>query len=243
MKSLLSSAAWPAVLIACVPLIAAAQIENPLQEVTFSVTVQNAVSGQYLVYLPDGYEDGEAWPLVVFLHGAGERGYDLEKVKIHGPAKRIEAGHRFPFILVAPQNPPDDWWTKDLLDGVMADVLDKYAVDRSRIYLTGLSMGGYGTWEYAIRHPDLFAAIAPICGGGNLRTVCRIKDVPVWTFHGALDTVIPISESIQMVNALRTCGGDVTFTVYPNAGHDSWTETYASEEFYEWLLSHQRKSR
>ncbi len=195
----------------------------------------------YLLYLPKGYHETEQkWPLMLFLHGAGERGNDLELVKKHGPAKLVEQGKDFPFIIVSPQCPSGQWWTEktDTLMALLDDIESKYAVDTSRVYLTGLSMGGFGTWTLACRHPERFAAIAPICGGGDWYLADRLKDVPVWAFHGAKDTVVPIALSETMVQAVERAGGSAKLTVYPEANHDSWTATYDNPELYEWLLSH-----
>lgn len=195
----------------------------------------------YLLYLPKGYHETEQeWPLMLFLHGAGERGNDLELVKKHGPAKLVEQGKDFPFIIVSPQCPSGQWWTEktDALMALLDDIESKYAVDTSRVYLTGLSMGGFGTWTLACRHPERFAAIAPICGGGDWYLADRLKDVPVWAFHGAKDTVVPIALSETMVQAVERAGGSAKLTVYPEANHDSWTATYDNPELYEWLLSH-----
>ena len=121
------------------------------------------------------------------------------------------------------------------------DVLARHkAADPDRVYLTGLSMGGFGTWETATEYPERFAAIAPICGGGRPYTAARLKKLPTWVFHGEKDPVVPIKRSEEMVDALKKAGGDVKFTRYPEAGHDSWTETYNNPELYEWFLKHQR---
>jgi predicted peptidase len=203
----------------------------------------------YLLFLPEEHQarPGERWPLILFLHGAGERGDDLELIKVHGIPKIVEQRRDFPFIAVSPQCPDGSWWWRELdaLTGLLDEVLSTLAVDTERIYLTGMSMGGYGTWHLAARHPDRFAALAPICGGGLPydgfpERVCVLKDVPVWAFHGAQDPVVPLQESETMVEALRACGGDVRFTVYPDAEHDSWTQTYETPELYTWFLSHSR---
>ncbi|RLI02892.1 phospholipase [Candidatus Bathyarchaeota archaeon] len=196
---------------------------------------------KYLLYLPDGYSDEEKYPLLVFLHGAGERGDDLELVKIHGPPKLIEAGHDFPFIIVSPQVPLDEWWSPDTVVWLTKEIMDNYSVDTERVYLTGLSMGGFGTWRTATKYPEMYAAIAPICGGGDPSKAHLIKDVPVWVFHGAKDDVVPIKRSEEMYDALKEYG-NIEFTVYPEANHDSWTKTYENPKLYEWLLSHKRKS-
>ncbi|HEX5444020.1 MAG TPA: prolyl oligopeptidase family serine peptidase, partial [Pirellulales bacterium] len=190
-----------------------------------------------------GYGEGDKkWPLILFLHGSGESGDDLNKVKIHGPPKIVETKHDFPFIVVSPQSSRRGW-NVDALKGLLDEVLADYRVDRNRVYLTGLSMGGFGTWSLAAAYPDTFAAIAPICGGGNPSEAKRLKDLPIWVFHGAKDPAVPLQRSQDMVDALKAAGADeknLKFTVYPDAGHDSWTETYNNPELYKWLLSHQR---
>ncbi|MGB9597984.1 MAG: prolyl oligopeptidase family serine peptidase, partial [Candidatus Poribacteria bacterium] len=128
------------------------------------------------------------------------------------------------------------------LNALLNDIIRKYSVDKNRIYLTGLSMGGFATWSFAIAHPERFAAIVPICGGGDPEKVSAIKDIPVWVFHGAKDNVVKLEQSERMVNALKQVGGNVKFTVYPDAEHDSWTATYDNPELYEWLLQ-QSKSK
>ncbi len=195
----------------------------------------------YLLYLPEGYgEKDRKWPLMLFLHGAGERGDNLELVKIHGPAKRIEQGKSYPFIVVSPQCPAGQWWTEktETLMALLDEIESKYAVDPDRIYVTGLSMGGFGTWTLATRHPERFAAIAPICGGGDWYLADRLKNVPVWAFHGAQDSVVPLVLSETMVQAVERAGGNAKLTVYPEANHDSWTATYDNPELYDWFLSH-----
>jgi len=206
----------------------------------------------YLLYLPKGYEQNGAkpWPLMLFLHGAGERGNEVWKVAVHGPPKQVTNGMDLPFIIVAPQCPSGQRWSNEVLIGLLDDVCAKYKVDQTRLYLTGLSMGGYGTWNLGLSYPSRFAAIAPICGGGEMITVLlsgidrqqALKTLGVWAFHGAKDNVVPLAESERMVEGLKRVGHpSVKLTVYPEAQHDSWTETYKNPEFYQWLLSHQRK--
>lgn len=196
----------------------------------------------YLLYLPPDYEQKDSWPLLVFLHGAGERGSDLNRVKAHGPAKLVEQGRDFPFVIVSPQCPEGQWWPilgREVL-ALIDEMLERYKIDPDRVYLTGLSMGGYGTWAIASAWPERFAAIVPICGGGRPFTAANLKKVPVWAFHGAKDPVVPLSESQQMVEAVNRAGGKAKLTVYPDAEHDSWTQTYDNPELYQWLLSHRR---
>lgn len=195
---------------------------------------------QYLLYLPKDYDQQASWPLLLFLHGAGERGDDLNQVKTHGPPKLIEAGQEFPFIVVSPQCPRNRQWEPFTLAALLDDITEKYHVDQDRIYVTGLSMGGFGTWSLFAHQPSRFAALVPICGGGEPIIAKLFKPIPTWVFHGAKDNVVPLRRSEVMVDALRQAGGDVQFTVYPDAGHDSWTETYANPALYEWLLQQKR---
>ena len=199
-----------------------------------------AASGQAVVSVPDGYdaEPDRLWPLLVFLHGAGERGDSLETVGIHGPLKERRNGRDLPFVIVAPQVPSGQRWTVGRVAAALDAALASHRIDTTRVYLTGLSMGGFGTWEAIERMPNRWAAAVPICGGGNYIGLGQARGVPVWAFHGALDPVVPLAASEVMVEALRQAGGDVRLTVYPEAGHDSWTETYANPEVYDWLLSH-----
>ncbi len=220
------------------------------KEFEFKKTQETKVN--YLLYLPKGYEPGgtKPWPLMLFLHGAGERGNDVWKVAVHGPPKQATNGMDLPFIIVAPQCPSGQRWSNDVLLALLDEVCARHKVDQTRLYLTGLSMGGYGTWNLGLSYPARFAAIAPICGGGEMITVLlsgmdkqqALKSLGVWAFHGAKDNVVPLAESERMVEGLKRVGhATVKLTVYPEAQHDSWSETYKNPEFYQWLLSHQRK--
>jgi len=213
---------------------------------TFDTQITKTVHLSYLLYLPKNYgaNPAEKWPFILFLHGRGESGNDLELVKKHGVAKIVEKRDDFPFVVVSPQCPNEDWWPDiaDSLDALLDDVLPRYSIDLQRVYLTGLSMGGYGTWRLAALRPDRFAAIAPICGGGDTHWALRLKDIPVWVFHGADDEVVPLSESERMVRALKAAGGNVRFTVYPGVQHDSWTQTYENPELFDWLLQQRKPS-
>jgi predicted peptidase len=198
---------------------------------------------KYLIYLPKDYDAKEAWPLVLFLHGAGERGDDLEKVKIHGPPKLVAAGKEFPFVLVSPQCPKDMWWEPIELAALLDEIGEKYKIDPDRVYATGLSMGGFGSWRLASYAPDRLAAIAPICGGSETYFAKRFKHVPVWAFHGAKDTVVPLERSQRMIDALTKEGAEPKFTIYPEAAHDSWTAAYDDPALYEWLLAQKRGAK
>ncbi|MFH1567515.1 MAG: dienelactone hydrolase family protein [Gemmatimonadota bacterium] len=201
---------------------------------------------KYLVFLPPEYGAGErSWPVILFLHGAAQRGSNLEAVKKTGLPLILERQAEFPAIVVAPQCPAGlRWTTPAVLDGLLG-VLDEvgrsYAVDADRVYVTGLSLGGFGTWGLAMREPGRFAAIAPICGGAQPSRACLLKDTPVWIYHGARDTGVPAHRAKAMYAALEACGADVHFTLYPQAGHDAWTPAYSDPEFYTWLFGHARR--
>lgn len=218
----------------------------------FSVERKQVFAANYFLHLPPGYgaDTTKRWPLILFLHGAGERGTNLQIVAKHGPPKIDLAKNEF--ITVAPQCSDGQIWSNDLLLALLDEIESKYAVDTNRVYLTGLSMGGFGTWNLGLSHPKRFAAIAPICGGGqtiqitlaqyfDAKTLASYKSMGVWAFHGGKDTTVAPDESEHMVNALKKVGvKEVKLTVYPEAGHDSWTQTYANPELYEWFLKHSR---
>lgn len=217
-----------------------ASVADPQTRCNLDVAVP--VRLKYLLYLPADYDRQASWPLVLFLHGAGERGDNLEQVKKHGPPKLIAAGKTFPFIVVSPQCPQHRWWEPFELRTLLDEIVKKYKIDQDRVYVTGLSMGGFGTWSLAAYAPERMAAIVPICGGGEPFTARILYGIPVWVFHGAKDTVVPLERSEEMVEALKKSRGNVKFTVYPEAGHDSWTETYANPKLYEWLLRQKRNA-
>jgi predicted peptidase len=239
-------------LVLLIPMKAKAQSAKPaLTEESLKYETKRSGAIRYLLSLPREYDakGGKHWPLMLFLHGAGERGTNLQRVAIHGPPKLVKAGTNFPFILVAPQCPEGRRWESESLLQLLNHIAKNYAVDERRVYLTGLSMGGYGTWKLGVTHPEKFAALVPICGGGETIDVllagreqgAALKTLGVWAFHGAKDPVVPLDESQRMVNALKRAGvEEVKLTVYPEAQHDSWTETYANPALYEWLLQHQR---
>jgi predicted peptidase len=158
----------------------------------------------------------------------------------------VEQQPDYPFVVLSPQCPSDSYWENELdkLDALFDEVLDTYAIDPDRIYLTGLSMGGYGAWHYALKHPERFAAVVPIAGGyihGSdevPQKLCDLKDVPIWVFHGAADDVVLPRQSEVLVEALQACPANVRFTLYPEASHDqSWKLAYADLELYDWLLA------
>lgn len=229
----------------------------------------------YLLFLPEDYgrNRSERWPLILFLHGSGERGStveELERLKVHGLPRIIAeqpglSALTTRFIVLSPQCPSWYWTSQfDALDALLDDIQATYAVDPKRIYLTGLSMGGFGSWQYALEHPRRFAAIVPIAGGYQYyvetvylgggqseidlaidgsppENICDLKNVPAWVFHGEKDIGIPHEKTADvLVDALQACGGKVRYTLYPDAGHDAWTETYSDPALYTWLLAQQR---
>ena len=215
----------------------------PQQAKTFEGKITVTAKLDYLLSLPAEYgKSKKPWPLVLFLHGSGESGSDLAKVKVHGPPKIVEAKGPFPFILVSPQS-PGRGWNPDTLNALVDSIIKQYRVDKKRVYVTGLSMGGYGTWALGAAYPEKFAALAPICGGGNPADAAKLAQIPIWVFHGAKDSTVPLKRSEEMVEALKAAGGNPKLTVYPDASHDSWTATYDNPEFYEWLLAQKRGGR
>ena len=217
----------------------------PQTEQLFKGQAAQDVSLKYLLYLPPDYESRDNWPLIVFLHGYGERGDNLEILRNLGPPKNIEAGEDYPFIIASPQCPDSTTWPAQVaeLNALLDNLVDDYAVDTSRIYLTGLSMGGFGVLAWAAKSPERFAAIAPVCGGGDWWMPLALTDLPIWMFHGDADPVVSVERSEFIVNRVRELGGSVKFTVYPGVGHDSWTETYNNPALYEWFLNHPLKDQ
>ena len=223
-----------------------------LSALILSYSVQSQQSAEkytrqtdYLLGLPDGYagDTTQKWPLLIFLHGSGERGSDIEKVKINGVPKLLAKGKKLPFIVVSPQAKEDeDGWETDHLFHLLQYIKTAYRVDPDRIYLTGLSMGGFGTWALALNHPEEFAAIIPVCGGGDTSKAWRLRNTAVWCFHGALDNVVPLAKDEQMINALRKYNPRVQFTVYPDMYHNSWERAYENDSIYSWLLSQKKFS-
>jgi predicted peptidase len=197
----------------------------------------------YLLWLPGDYkkEKNKTYPLLIFLHGSGERGDSLDLVKMHGPPSFVESRSDFPFITVSPQCPKGTWWIAEDLQVMLEQLMAKYRIDPERIYLTGLSMGGFGTWTWASKYPDQFAAIAPVCGGGDIQFADELKNTPVWAFHGDADPVVPVKRTIEMVEAVNANGGAARMTIYPGVGHGSWIDAYQNEQLYTWLLEHKRE--
>jgi predicted peptidase len=222
------------------------------KKLKFRTRVTRKISLNYLLYLPKDYKPAgeKLWPLMLFLHRAGERGANLTLVTKHGPPKLAAQKKEFPFIIVSPQCPLEQTWNDEALLALLDHVIARFKVDARRIYLTGLSMGGYGTWSLGMKHPERFAAIVPVCGGGNAGDILLVsrnkkhalQTLAVWAFHGAKDDVVPLAESKVMFVALKKAGcKKVKLAVYPDTGHDSYTKTYNNPKLYEWLLKHRRK--
>lgn len=197
----------------------------------------------YRIYFPESYqkEPEKKWPLILFLHGAGERGNRLELLKRQGLPKMLETRKDFPFVVAYPQCPAGSYWRVPLLNEWLQKLLlELDNIDPARIYLTGISMGGYGTWHWAASNPEKFAAIIPVCGGGEPASARQLLQMPVWAFHGAKDDIVPLGETLSMTRAIEAAGGKVKLTVYPDLFHDSWTVTYQNPLIYDWLLEHKK---
>ena len=194
---------------------------------------------QYLIRYPDGYVQGEKYPVILFLHGAGTRGNDLNLLQ-NNLFFSLTAQHTdFPFITVAPLCHGETWFDHfETLHRFIQFLYTQPFADIQRFYMMGASMGGYATWQLAISHPEFFAAIAPVCGGGMYWDAARLINVPIWAFHGAKDPTVFLEESEKMVNAVNARGGNAKLTVYPENLHDAWTDTYSNPEVFTWLLSH-----
>lgn len=196
----------------------------------------------YQLYLPEGYNNDTLtrWPLMLFLHGSGESGNDINKVKMHGPPKLVDNGRKFPFIIVSPQSLVPNGWDVETLYQLLQHIKNKYRVNEKKVYSTGLSMGGFGTWALAMKYPDEFAAIAPICGGGDTSNAWKLRNIPVWCFHGAKDDVVPPIGSENMVKAAKRFNNNIRLTLYPEANHNSWDVTYNNDSLYSWLLAQKK---
>lgn len=215
----------------------------PQQSCLFEQEIQltKHIKLPYLLHLPLIHpESNGKLPVILFLHGRDQRGEDLELLKIRGIPKLVEEQPDFPFIVISPQCPSYYIWPS-VFDGILAildEVVRTQQADVTRIYLTGLSMGGYAVWDLAMEYPERFAAIAPVCGAGSEERVPLLRNVPVWAFHGSQDDIVPVNEAEAIIHTLQACGGTAKLTLYPDGGHDAWTETYSNVELYNWFLEH-----
>ena len=211
--------------------------------------IKNVRTVNFLFYLPESYgKDREKkWSLILFLHGMGERGDDLELLKKHPLPKILDEQNDFPCIVVSPQLPLDKSLWDDFIDPLkelLDQIQSKYSVDTRRVYLTGLSMGGAGTWNFALRYPHYFAAIVPIAGAYKFRSkeipdnLCDLKELPIWAFHGGKDEAVQAWQTEILVDALKACGSNIRYSLYPEADHpQSWIQAYADPELYKWLFA------
>lgn len=200
---------------------------------------------KYVQYLPKDFDENQKYPLVMFLHGAGERGDDLDLASCHGFMKHVrEEGKEYPFIYVAPQCPSGKYWgcyTESLL-AFLEHICNSLPVDRERVYLTGLSMGGTGTFMLTMAAPERFAAIAPICGSGIVWNAGALRNIPVMMYHGDCDSVVPVSESVTMLTKIHQCGGQAELKILYGVGHNAWDVAYDGDELVEWFLSHKKSA-
>tara|TARA_B100001250_G_scaffold198750_1_gene170492 strand:- start:163 stop:879 length:717 start_codon:yes stop_codon:yes gene_type:complete len=220
--------------------------EKP-QKITnsFATTLRLEVSLNYNLYFPKDYQySANNYPLVLFLHGAGDRGDNLNMVEAHGIPKIIMEGENFPFVTLAPQCPKFQYWPEPVnvatLIQLVEAITEKYRIDKNRVYATGLSMGGYGTLSIAKERPDLFAGIISVCGGLDTTNIEKLKDMPIWLFHGSEDKVVPPENSKIIYEALKNINSNIYMTIYPNVNHNSWDITYSNQEIYKWLMKHKK---
>jgi len=204
---------------------------------------ENHHNFSYVKYLPKDFDETKEYPLVIFLHGAGERGDDLDIAMRYGYMKHVrESGREYPFIFVAPQCPYEKYWgcfTESLI-AFVDDMIASLPVDKKRVYLTGLSMGGTGTWMLAMACPEKFAAIAPICGSGIYWNAIAVKDLPIMMYHGDCDAIVPVMESVNMLTAVNKLGGNAKLEICNGVAHNAWDYAYEGDTLYNWLLSHKK---
>lgn len=211
-----------------------------IQDELKAVTIENL---QYYLYYPEDYFDSDKdFALLLFLHGGGESGRDINEIKKNGPPKMLAEGKQFPFLVLAPQNPhAKKWWNTEAVVQLLDSVVNTNRVDKNRIYLTGLSRGGSASWELATQYPEKFAAMAVVCGMTPLPYAHWIdRDLPIWVFHGEADQVIGVEESDKMVEKLRNIGQDVRYTRYKGVGHNAWSRAYTTDSLYTWFIKQKR---
>jgi predicted peptidase len=220
---------------------------------------ENGKTLPYRLMKPDHYDPKMKYPLVLFLHGAGERGTDNEKQLVHGVPEFAKAENRkkYPCFLIAPQCPAKEGWSDFMSKKAVASkgpsepgrlavelvkaIQKEFSIDPDRLYITGLSMGGFGTWDIICRNPDMFAAAVPICGGGDESQAEKIAKMPIWVFHGAKDPIVKPERSREMVDALKKAGGNPKYTEYPGVAHNSWEKAYKDHEMFKWLFEQKKR--
>lgn len=230
------------------PVLVAAEKPLPGTQVEQSLKLKSGASIPYLIYLPEEF-DAQApkkWPVILFLHGRGESRGPLSIVAKWGPPRMAARGDDLPYIIISPQCPADQRWTSpEQMEGVLTlleHITKNFPADTSRIYLTGLSMGGYGCWKHAAVNGKLFAAVAPICGAGNPEDGAKLKHLPVWAFHGTEDGAVPHQRSVEMIEAINKAGGrKARFTSLKHVGHNSWSAAYATPELFGWFDRNRRQ--
>lgn len=194
---------------------------------------------QYLIRYPDDYVEGEKYPVLFYFHGSGTRGNEIEKIKNNPFFGYAYAHKEFSFITIAPQCNKNTWFDHfETAKELIGEITKESFADLNRIYITGLSMGGYACWQLAMSLPEVFAAAIPVCGGGMYWNASRLKNMPIWAFHGALDTTVFPEESRKMVNAVNAKGGNARLTIFDDVAHASWTPAYTNPETFRWLFSH-----
>ena len=198
---------------------------------------------EFLLYLPEDYDPDKKFPFMLFLHGRGESNGPLAIVKKWGPPRIVDEGKSMPYIIASPQCPRTSFWSQageqEKLVKLLEHLEKSYPIDAGRIYLTGLSMGGFGSWTLAATHPDKFAAVVPICGRGNVADAEKLKTVPIWAWHGLSDNVVKPAGTEDMVNAIREAGGtSIRYTSLEEIGHNSWSSAYGTPDLYTWLNKH-----
>jgi predicted peptidase len=202
--------------------------------------IKRQVTANYLLYLPRDYGEKEKWPIILYLHGGKGRGDDLSLLDWYPLPKMLSKNDSYPFMALIPQCPAGEMWTDtELLKALLDDVVAKYKVDSNRIYLVGYSMGGTGAWYLAYKHPEIFAAVAPMSGNTNPWWASRLKDIPIWAFHGKKDDRIPESETEEMAEAIKKEGGNIKISIDPERGH-SPPSTAEHEELFKWLLNQKK---
>lgn len=195
----------------------------------------------YALHIPANTKEKK--PLLIFLHGSGEKGTDIEKVKVHGPFKYLKT-HELDSYILAPQCPENEYWNEEVLYRLILKIQKENNIDSSRIYLTGLSMGAWGAWNLAFAHPETFAALVPIAGFVDRVPMiedCKIKDIPTRIFHGLLDDVVNVDYSITIYKKLKSCNANVQLTVFDDANHDSWSRVYDNQDIYDWMFKQIKK--
>ena len=231
------------IILSSLAMLALADDPAPGKQVEQKVDLGDDHSYDFLLYLPEDYEPTKPHAFMLFLHGRGESNGPLSIVKKWGPPRLVDGGQKLPYIIASPQCPRKSFWSQAgeqaKLDKFLAHLQEKYAIDEGRMYLTGLSMGGFGSWTLAANHPDKFAAVLPVCGRGNPADAEKLKDIPIWAWHGLADSVVKPAGTEDMVKAIREAGGEkLIYTSLEGIGHNSWSAAYSTPQIYQWFNKH-----